>query len=233
LVLTPDAGAEGRLRARLPRTWYALFAHHPSLRPVQREGIPPLLDGHEVLLCAPTAGGKTEALVAAALEHAGTAVEHGPSVVYVCPTRALVNDVHRRLGPIAHRLHLRVGRHTADHRPDKDRLPHLLVTTPEGLDSRLCRHPGTLRDVRWLLLDELHLVAGTARGDQLAALAAPYGSVWIGLTDDAVEGTFAWIDGTPLTFERWWVGEPNDSGGEDSWNVRASSAADGVSMRPS
>jgi ATP-dependent Lhr-like helicase len=170
LVLTPDAGAEGRLRARLPRTWYALFAHHPSLRPVQREGIPPLLDGHEVLLCAPTAGGKTEALVAAALEHAGTAVEHGPSVVYVCPTRALVNDVHRRLGPIAHRLHLRVGRHTADHRPDKDRLPHLLVTTPEGLDSRLCRHPGTLRDVRWLLLDELHLVAGTARGDQLAAL---------------------------------------------------------------
>jgi hypothetical protein len=56
----------------------------------------------------------------------------------------------------------------------------------------------------------------TARyNDQLAALAAPYGSVWIGLTDEAVEGTFAWIDGTPLTFERWWVGEPNDSGGED------------------
>jgi ATP-dependent Lhr-like helicase len=162
--------AEARLRARLPRTWYALFAHHPSLRPIQREGIGPLLDGREALLCAPTAGGKTEALVAAALEHAAVQLEHGPSVVYVCPTRALVNDVHRRLEPIAHRLHLRVGRHTADHRPDKDRLPHLLVTTPEGLDSRLARHSGTLKGARWLLLDELHLLAGTARGDQLAAL---------------------------------------------------------------
>jgi hypothetical protein len=46
----------------------------------------------------------------------------------------------------------------------------LLVTTPEGLDSRLARHSGTLKGARWLLLDELHLLAGTARGDQLAAL---------------------------------------------------------------
>jgi ATP-dependent Lhr-like helicase len=158
------------LRARLRRTWYALFAHHRGLLPIQAAAIPHLLDGRECLLSAPTAGGKTEALVAAALEHATGQGEHGPEVVYICPTRALVNDVHRRLEPIAHRLHLRVGRHTADHRPDNDRLPHVLVTTPEGLDSRLCRHPGTLRSVRWLLLDELHLLAGALRGDQLATL---------------------------------------------------------------
>jgi ATP-dependent Lhr-like helicase len=161
------------LRARLRRTWYALFAHHRGLLPIQEAAIPHLLDGRECLLCAPTAGGKTEALVAAALEHAtGDEGAHGPEVVYICPTRALVNDVHRRLTPIAHRLHLRVGRHTADHRPDPDRLPHLLVTTPEGLDARLCRHPGTLRSARWLLLDELHLLAGALRGDQLAALVS-------------------------------------------------------------
>ena len=158
------------LHDRLRRTWYALFAHHRGLLPIQSEAIPHLLDGRECLLCAPTAGGKTEALVAAALEHASGQGEHGPEVVYICPTRALVNDVHRRLEPIAHRLHLRVGRHTADHRPERDRLPHVLVTTPEGLDSRLCRHPGTLRSVRWLLLDELHLLAGALRGDQLATL---------------------------------------------------------------
>lgn len=171
MVLTPGTSADAQaLRARLRRSWYGLFAHHPSLRPIQLAGIGPLLDGVECLLCAPTAGGKTEALVAAALEHAAGRSEHGPEVVYVCPTRALVNDVFRRLSPIAHRLHVKVGRHTADHRPDPDRLPDVLITTPEGLDSRLCRQPGTLRSTTWLLLDELHLLAGTLRGDQLAAL---------------------------------------------------------------
>ncbi len=166
----PSTAAALAIRARLRRTWYALFAHHASLRPIQLEGIIPLLDGQECLLCAPTAGGKTEAMVAAALEHAAGGAEHGPEVIYVCPTRALVNDVFRRLSPIAHRMHLKVGRHTADHRPEADRLPDVLITTPEGLDSRLCRHPGTLRSVQWLLLDELHLLAGSLRGDQLSTL---------------------------------------------------------------
>lgn len=170
LVPDPHAAARTALRGRLRRTWYALFAHHAGLLPIQVAAIPHLLDGRECLLCAPTAGGKTEALVAAALEHATGRGEHGPEVLYLCPTRALVNDVHRRLSPIAHRLHLRVGRHTADHRPENERLPHVLVTTPEGVDSRLCRHPGTLRSVQWLLLDELHLLAGALRGDQLATL---------------------------------------------------------------
>jgi ATP-dependent Lhr-like helicase len=158
------------LRERLRRSWYALFAHHPDLLPVQRAGIPPLLDGRECLLCAATAGGKTEALVAAAFE--ALAEGTGPLLraIYVCPTRALVNDAHRRLEPPARRLGLRLARHTADHNASA-RDADLLLTTPEGLDSWLARRPAALKDVRWLLLDELHLLAGTPRGDQLAAVA--------------------------------------------------------------
>lgn len=48
-----------------------------------------------------------------------------------------------------------------------------------------------------------------------AAAAALVGTldVLIGLTDSAIEGTFVWVDGTPLTFSNFADGEPNNAGG--------------------
>ena len=52
------------------------------------------------------------------------------------------------------------------------------------------------------------------------------GSVWIGFTDQAVEGTFVWVNGEPVVYTNWGGGEPNNLGNEDftellssgSWN---------------
>ena len=40
--------------------------------------------------------------------------------------------------------------------------------------------------------------------------------IWIGLNDEAVEGTFVWYDQSPVTYTNWASGEPNNNGsGED------------------
>lgn len=54
-----------------------------------------------------------------------------------------------------------------------------------------------------------------AQQDEVAggAYALMGGHWWIGLSDVATEGTFAWEDGTPLDFDGWTGGEPNDAGG--------------------
>ena len=40
--------------------------------------------------------------------------------------------------------------------------------------------------------------------------------IWIGMTDQAQEGTWVWIDGSPVGYTNWAANEPNDgAGGED------------------
>lgn len=161
------------LRQKIGRTFEAFFDRFQQLLPVQLDAIEPLASGRDVLLAAPTAGGKTEAAVAPILhrilEHGGRAVE-GPALLYIVPTRALVNDVFRRLLVPLQRLGLTLGRKTADHASLPKQLPQVLVTTPESLDSMLARAPRRLLPVRCIVLDELHALDGSSRGDQLAVL---------------------------------------------------------------
>ena len=44
---------------------------------------------------------------------------------------------------------------------------------------------------------------------------------WIGLNDVAQEGAFKWTDGTPVDFDFWNEGEPNNAGEEDCANIPA------------
>lgn len=41
--------------------------------------------------------------------------------------------------------------------------------------------------------------------------------IWIGFSDTASEGTFAWADGSPVAYTNWNPGEPNNSGGVEDW----------------
>lgn len=163
-------------------------AHHvantlgwTSLRPLQREAIGPLREGSHTLLLAPTAGGKTEAALFPLLSQMLEEDWGGLTVLYICPLRALLNDLHQRLERFAALVGRRVGLWHGDvgesaRRAIRDDPPDVLLTTPESLEAMLVSaklDEGELfRRVRAVVVDEIHAFAGDDRGWHLLAVLA-------------------------------------------------------------
>jgi ATP-dependent helicase Lhr and Lhr-like helicase len=164
---------------KLGRVWDSFFTQHGKLLPIQRQAIPHILDGEDVIVIAPTASGKTEAVVAPITKRLIDSGWKKPSILYISPTRSLINDLYERLSPRLNQLGLLCGRRTGEYRQtDVD----LLLTTPESFDSMMVR--GWVRNtqnkvtghlfqnIRVVVLDEIHLLQGNVRGEQLAWLLA-------------------------------------------------------------
>jgi len=162
----------------------AFVGRFKSLTEVQRQAIPAILSGRDVLVASATASGKTEAIVAPLVARVQGVkkpkTEKGIVILVVAPTRALVNDLFNRLQWPLSETGWRCGRQTSDH-SDKTQKPHVLITTPESFDSMLCRDIETkngspvghlLATVRGVFLDEAHLYENSARGDHVAWLLA-------------------------------------------------------------
>jgi Lhr-like helicase len=74
-----------------------------DLRPFQQAVIDPVLAGRHLLILAPTAGGKTEAAFFPVLSRMLTEGWPGLSILYVCPIKALLNNLDVRLSPYCRR----------------------------------------------------------------------------------------------------------------------------------
>ena len=159
------------IKKRLRRTWHTFFARSGHLLPVQERAIPEVLAGRNLIVVSPTASGKTEAVVAPLCELILRKQLSGLSVIYLTPTRALANDLFERLCDQMTELRITVDVRTGD-RPALNwrKPPDFLITTPESLDSAICRHPAALRSLLAVIVDEIHLIDGTYRGDQVRIL---------------------------------------------------------------
>ncbi len=169
--MTTDFEQVRDIRYRLGAVWGPFFSGFGSLTPIQIEALPILLSGSNAVICSPTASGKTEAALAPAVRTLlDQGAEEGPALLYIAPTRALISDLQKRFADVLADLGLTAAFRTSDSPYLPARFPHALFTTPESLDSLLCRRKGIWDRVRFLVLDELHLLHGDARGDQLCVL---------------------------------------------------------------
>lgn len=155
------------LQRKMPRSWNPFFAGFGSLREVQLKAMPVVLTGNNVLVTAPTAGGKTQSVVAPICERLVQRNWQGLSVLIITPTRALVNDLYHRLSQPIGDMGIRLGRKTGDHAIAKNPTEQVLITTPESTESLLTFRRESLANINAIILDEIHLLDGSPRGDQL------------------------------------------------------------------
>lgn len=168
------------------RRWFETVFAEPT--PAQDAAWRAISAGENTLVVAPTGSGKTLAAFLWALDRcASTAQEdHGTTILYISPLKALAVDIERNLrAPLAGignayalegltppeiSVAIRTGDTSASERQRQLRRPStLLITTPESLYLILTsKARETLQTVTTVIVDEVHAVAGTKRGAHLA-----------------------------------------------------------------
>ena len=183
-----------------------------TLRPLQEQSIEPIQDGEHCLLLAPTAGGKTEAAILPILSRLCSENWTGSSVLYICPLRALLNNLHVRLKEYCNMVGRRCGLWHGDvSESERNRIrrenPDILLTTPESLEVMLisARPEGRelLKGVRLVVIDEIHAFAGDDRGWHLLAVLERIGRlagrelqrIGLSATVGNPEGLLEWMAG--------------------------------------
>ncbi|MFC7473675.1 ligase-associated DNA damage response DEXH box helicase [Dankookia sp. GCM10030260] len=162
----------------LPELFAAWFAGRGwTPRPHQLALLRAAAAGSSALLVAPTGGGKTLAGFLPSLVDLAARPRPGLHTLYVSPLKALAVDIARNLmAPVDElSLPIRIETRTGDtpqNRRTRQREdpPHILLTTPESLLLLLANPEATgfFAGLGAVVVDEIHALAGTKRGDQLA-----------------------------------------------------------------
>jgi ATP-dependent helicase Lhr and Lhr-like helicase len=174
------------------RDWFRASFEAPT--DAQVRGWIAISGGHHTLIHAPTGSGKTLAAFLWTLDRLATDPSPAPTreepglvrVLYISPLKALTYDIERNLrAPLtgialaAERLgepvpKISVASRTGDTAAeDRRRIarhpPDILITTPESLYLMLTSAAReVLRGVEYVILDEVHAIAGSKRGAHLA-----------------------------------------------------------------
>ncbi len=179
-----------------------------DLTPVQEKCVNAgLLEGRSQLICSPTASGKT---LCAELAFTKAIVERVGKAIYIVPLKALAtekfNDFKEKYGHLF-KIAISIG--------DLDRSDtyladyDLIICTSEKLDSLIRHHTPWLKDVKTVVIDEIHLLNDAGRGPTLEIIITLLKEILAGLQIVGLSATI----GNPEELAGWLEAELI----EDSW----------------
>lgn len=148
-----------------------------SLHEVQLIASRVLMDtDYHLLIPSSTASGKTEAAFFPILSELSVDAPESFAVLYVAPLKSLINDQFARIDQLLEETGIPVyhwhGDVAASHKSKALRTPRgVLQITPESLESMLMNRsndiPRLFGGLRYVVLDEIHTLIGTDRGNQI------------------------------------------------------------------
>ena len=189
--------------------WF--FSRFKTFSPPQKFAVFPIHSRKNILVSAPTGSGKTLTAFLSILNELIDSsekkiLEDKVYCVYISPLKALGADIHVNLTtPLKEiedlagkKLDIRVGVRTGDTTPyQKQKMlktpPHILITTPESL-AIMINSPKFklhLKDVQWLVIDEIHSIADNKRGVHLNVTMERLQHISPGLTRVGLSATIA------------------------------------------
>lgn len=193
------------------RDWFSArgWQIHPHQQAMVDRAADPAL-----LLIAPTGGGKTMAGFLPTLADLAAGGHEGLHTLYVSPLKALAADIKRNLrGPVEEMdLPIRIEDRTGDtsytqKRRQRADPPHILLTTPESLALMTSYEdaPRIFRGLQRVVVDEIHALAESKRGDQLMLSLARLQSLRPGLRRVGLSATVE----DPAAIARFLAGHPD------------------------
>jgi len=157
------------IKKKIPAQVYPIISEGiEKLRPAQEKAVKNgLLSGKSLLICTPTASGKTLIAEMAAMKNI---VEGEGKAVYIVPLKALANEKYkefsRKYGGLCN-VNLSIGE--LDKRENLEKYD-FIVATAEKLDSLIRHHSPWLSNIKTVIIDEIHLLNDPGRGPTLEIL---------------------------------------------------------------
>ncbi len=158
------------IKTKIPEQLYEILTKEiTELRPAQEKAIKKgLLDGKSLLVCTPTASGKTLIAELACLKNI---LESKGKAVYIVPLKALASEKYKdfvnKYGKIC-KIAISIGDLDKDdsYLIDYD----IIITTSEKLDSLIRHHAPWIAQIATIIVDEIHLLNDAERGPTLEIL---------------------------------------------------------------
>jgi len=188
------------IKSKIPAEIYEILEKEgiTELRPSQKKAVEAgLFENKNLLVCTPTASGKTLIAELAGLK---SIIEGKGKVIYIVPLKALATekfkDFKRKYGNLI-KIALSIGDidSSDDYLIDYD----FIICTAEKLDSLIRHNAVWLKYVRTVIIDEVHMINDVSRGPTLEVLITILKEILKNVQLIALSATI----GNPLELAKW------------------------------